>query len=57
VLEEDLILSARAARKVFRKSLRRRAGRPLTFTSDPTLNGLADDEAFRAFLHKLRLPS
>lgn len=56
-LEANLILSAKAARKVFVKSLRKRAGRLLIFKSDPTLNGLADDEAFRAFRQKLRLPS
>jgi hypothetical protein len=55
-LETELILSAKDARNVFMRSLTGRAGRPLTFKSDPALNRLARDEAFRAFLRKLKLP-
>jgi hypothetical protein len=33
-----------------------RAGRLLTFKSDPTLNGMAGDAAFGAFLRRLNLP-
>jgi hypothetical protein len=55
-LETELILSAKDARSVFMTSLTGRAGRPLTFKSDPTLNPLASDEAFRVFLRKLNLP-
>jgi hypothetical protein len=56
-LEAELILSAEAARKVFMRSLRKRATRPLSFAVDPTLDGLAGDEAFRAFLRRLNLPT
>jgi hypothetical protein len=55
-LETELILSAKDARSVFMRSLTGRAGRPLTFKSEPTLNPPAGDEAFRAFLRKLNLP-
>ena len=55
-LEMELILSAKDARSVFMRSLTGRAGPPLTFKSDPTLNPLASDEVFRAFLRKLNLP-
>lgn len=54
-LEAKLFLSARAAHKVFMTSLTRRAGRILTFASDPTLTGLAGDEVFCAFLRRLNL--
>ena len=56
MLEADLILSAKTAHKVFLRSLTQRSGRLLTFKSDPTLNGLAGDNAFRAFLRRLNLP-
>ena len=56
-LEAERILTARAARKVVRRSLTKRAARLLSFASDPTLNGLAGDEAFRAFLRRLNLPT
>jgi hypothetical protein len=56
-LEAELILSAKAARKVFMRSLTKRAARPLSFAADPTLDGLAGDEAFRAFLLRLNLPT
>jgi len=55
-LEAELILSAAAARSVFMSSLTERSARLLSFESDPTLNGLAGDEAFRVFLHRLNLP-
>jgi hypothetical protein len=48
-LEAELILSAKAARKVFMRSLTRRAGRLLSFASA--------DEIFRAFLRRLNLPT
>ena len=34
------------------RSLTKRTARLLSFASDPTLNGLAGDEAFRAFLRR-----
>ena len=55
-LETKLMLSARDARSVFVTSLTGRAGRPLTFKTDPTVDRPASDEAFRAFLRKLNLP-
>jgi hypothetical protein len=55
-LEAELILSADKARSVFSSSLTARSGRPLTFKADPTLNGLAGDVAFGAFLRRLNLP-
>jgi hypothetical protein len=55
-LEAELILSAKAARAIFMRSLTQRSARLLSFESDPTLNGLAGDEAFRAFLRGLNLP-
>ena len=48
-LEAELILSAKAARKVFMRSLTTRAGRLLSFASE--------DEVFRAFLRRLNLPT
>jgi precorrin-6x reductase len=56
-LEAELILSAQTARRVFVRSLTKRAARLLSFASDPTLNGLAGDEAFRAFLRRLNVPT
>jgi hypothetical protein len=49
-LEAKLVLSAQDARGVFSRSLAGRGGLPLIFKSDPTLNGLTGDTAFRAFL-------
>jgi hypothetical protein len=48
-LEAQLILSTKAARKIFRRSLTRRAGRILSFPSE--------DEGFRALLRRLNLPT
>ena len=55
-LEAELILSAKAARRVFMTSLTERSAQLLSFESDPTLNGLAGDEAYRLFLRRLNLP-
>jgi hypothetical protein len=55
--EAGLILSAEAARKVFMSLLTKRAARLFCFASDLTLNGLAGDEAFRAFPQRLNLPT
>jgi hypothetical protein len=55
-LEAELVLSGKAARKVFMRSLTGRSGRLLTFKTDPLLHGLAGDEAFRAFLRRMNLP-
>jgi hypothetical protein len=55
-LETELTLSAKGARSVFMRSLTGRAGRPLAFKSDPTLDGLTGDAAFRAFMRALNLP-
>jgi hypothetical protein len=55
-LEKQLILTAKSAREVFMKSLSERAGRWMTFKSDPTLHGLTGDEAFEAFRRRLNLP-
>jgi hypothetical protein len=55
-LQADLILSAKAARRVFMRSLTKRSGRVLTFEADPTLKGVAGEEAFRDFLRRLNLP-
>jgi hypothetical protein len=56
-LETELMLSAKDARRVFAGSLTGRAGRPLIFKSDPTLNRPASDAAFRAFMRRLNLPA
>jgi hypothetical protein len=56
MLEAKLIVPAKTARKVFLRSLTQRSGQLLTFKSDPTLKGLAGDDAFRAFLRRLNLP-
>lgn len=50
VLEAEQILMAKAARKIFMRSLTQRGGRLLSFASDPR------DEAFLGFLRKLNLP-
>jgi hypothetical protein len=55
-LEAKLILSGRAARRVFMRSLTGRSGRVMTFKTDPILHRLAGDEAFRAFLRGINLP-
>jgi hypothetical protein len=55
-LKAKLILSGRAARKVFMRSLSQRSGRLMIFKTDPILHKLAGDEAFRAFLRRINLP-
>ena len=55
-LEAKLILSGRAARKAFMRSLAERSGRLMTFKTDPFLNGVDDDVAFRAFLRRINFP-
>jgi hypothetical protein len=56
-LEAKHVLFGRSVRKVFRRSLKARSGRLLTFKTDPILHGLDSDEAFQAFLRRVRLPA
>lgn len=55
-LEARLILSGKAARKVFMRSLTKRSGRMMIFETDPTLHGLVGDEAYQSFLRRINLP-
>lgn len=55
-LEAKLILSGKVARKVFMKSLTKRAGRLMTFENNPTSHGLVGDEAYQSFLRRINLP-
>jgi len=54
-LEVKQMLSGKAARDVFTRSLRERSGRLMTFKTDPILHPLAEDEAYQAFLRRLNL--
>jgi len=55
-LEAKLTLPGKVARKVFMRSLTKRAGRLMSFETDPMLCGLAGDEAFESFLRWINLP-
>ena len=55
-LEAKLILSGKVARKVFMRSLTKRSRRRMIFKTDPTLHGLAADEAYQSFLRRTNLP-
>ena len=55
-LETNLILSGKAARRVFMRSLTKRSGRLMVFKADPALNELAADEAYQSFLRSMNLP-
>lgn len=54
--ETNLTLSGRVARKLFIRSLTKRSGRLMFFKTDPTLHGLAADEAHQSFLRRMNLP-